>query len=309
MRRLPPLRALRAFEAAARHESITKAAAELNVSHSAISQQVKALEHYFGQKMFVKSGNGLALKPKARAFLQDIRQGFDIVALAAENFLSSSVQNRVRVNATPSFALRWLIPRVTEFQKTFPKIEVRVETSTTDEIGRLSGNNDLVIRRYPMKRGGMSCEKILADDAIAVMSPRLAETQCVEGAEDLLGCELLHIKSRISAWPNWFRKAKILANETLKGQVFDHFFLSLEAAINGGGVALAPEALVAQDLSRGNLIHVVPETRLVGSGFYGLYNEADRSVHSVRKLIDWLTLEDTRQTEVDVDIQWHSDPA
>lgn len=309
MRRLLPMKALQVFEVAARYESVTKAARELNVSHSAVSQQIKGLEHHFNQKLFRKKGNGVELTPKARTFLQDIRQGFDILELASENLSSSGVLNRIRVNSTPSFAMRWLIPKVAEFQRENPKIEVRIETSDTDEIEQLSNNFDLIIRRYPMKRAGMSCERLMDDEAVAVMSPRLAELSKIKEPRDLLNCNLLHIKSRISAWPNWFRKAEIQSNETLKGQVFDHFFLSLEAAINGSGVALAPKELVAFDLEEGRLINAFPDISIVGSGFYGLYNGKDRSTYNVEKFINWLSLEDQKKSFSKLDVDWNSSPA
>lgn len=309
MRRLPPLKALRAFEAAARHESVTRAARELNVSHSAVSQHIKALEHHFGQKLFHKKGNGLELSPKARTFLHDVRQSFDLLAVASENLSSSDILNRIRINSTPSFAMRWLIPRIAEFQKTHPKIEVRIETSDTDEIENITDNFDLIIRRYPMKRPGMACDRLMDDEAIAVVYPQMIQDLNIQDPHDLLNGNLLHIKSRISAWPNWFRKAGIQSNETLKGQVFDHFFLSLEAAINGSGIALAPKAMVTLDLHEGRLENAFPDISIIGSGFYGLYNAQDRSAHNVKRFVDWISLEGQREDIDTLDVEWTSEPA
>src|SRR5262249_3657984 len=116
MRRLPPLKALRAFEAAARHESITAAAAELHGTTGAISQQMRVLEAFFRQKLFTKIGRSLHLTPPARAFLEDLRACFDRLAIASDQLAANSGPRIIRVNATPSFAMRWLIPRLSQFQ-------------------------------------------------------------------------------------------------------------------------------------------------------------------------------------------------
>jgi LysR family glycine cleavage system transcriptional activator len=304
MRRLPPLKALRAFEVAARYESVTKAASELNVSHSAVSQQIKALEHHFNQKLFQKKGNGIELTPKARNYLQDIKQSFDLIAVASENLANTGVLNRVRVNATPTFSVQWLLPRVAEFQRAYPRIEVRTETSTTDELKKEYENNDVIIRRYPMKHTGMECVRLLDDETIAVVSPALLKNRILIKPSELLEFNLLHIKSRISAWPHWFRKAGIEASQTLKGQVFDHIFLSVTAAKNGAGICLAPKVLVEQELKEERLINLFPEIVVVGSGFYALYDKENRSIRNIESLLDWLKLKGTSANPEEQDVQW-----
>lgn len=304
MRRLPPLKALHAFEAAARHESVTKAAEELNVSHSAISQQIKALEHYFNQKLFRKKGNGLELTPKARTYLQDIRQSFDLMAVASENLSRSDVLRRVRVNATPTFATLWLIPRVADFQRAYPQIEIRIETSITDKLYDEIENNDLVIRRFPMKQSGMTCVRILNDDTVAIAAPELLQGKEVDDPAALLDFNMLHMRSRISAWPNWFRKAGIEASETLKGQVFDHFLLSIAAAKSGAGICLVPRAFVEDDLREGRLVQLCPEIVVVGSGFFALYDKQNRSARNIERLIDWISRQPADDAAIEHDVDW-----
>lgn len=306
MRRLPPLKALQAFEATARHESVTQAALELNVSHSAISQQIKVLEHHFNQKLFKKKGNGLELMPKARNYLEDVRQSLDLIAVASENLLSSGVLNRVRVNATPTFTTQWLIPRVASFQRAFPNVEVRLETSTTDELRNEIETNDLVIRRFPMQNARMVCTRIVDDETIAVASPRLIQGKPLDQPSDLLNYNLLHIRSRISAWPSWFRKAGIEGSQTLKGQVFDHIHLSLAAARNGAGICLAPRAFVEEELQDQKLVNLCPLIVLIGAGFFGLYDKQNRSVRNVERLLDWLTQQQPSLAPQDKDIDWQA---
>ncbi|MCW2307665.1 LysR substrate-binding domain-containing protein [Rhodobium gokarnense] len=298
------MKALQAFEAAARHESVTMAAAELNVSHSAVSQQIKALEHYFNQKLFKKKGNGLELLPKARNYLQDIKQSLDLIAVASENLSSSSAIKRVRVNATPTFATQWLIPRIAEFQRVYPTIEVRMETSMTDDLPNEAENNDLIIRRYPMKQSGMVCVRLLEDETIAVASPKLLRDHRPSQASDLLNYDLLHIRSRISAWPTWFRKAGIESSHTLQGQVFDHIFLAIAAAKNGAGICLTPRAFVEQELAEDRLVNLCPDIAVVGSGFFGLYDKQNRSLRNIEGLINWLIQRVPNGTPDGMDVAW-----
>ncbi|GGG72581.1 DNA-binding transcriptional activator GcvA [Salipiger pallidus] len=305
MRRLPPLKALYAFEAAARHESVTRAATELNVSHSAISQQIKILEQYFNQKLFEKKGNGVTLTPKARTFLKDVTESLDQIAVASENLSVSHVVNRISVNATPTFSVQWLVPRIAEFQRQYPRIEVRTETSTTDLLSKEYDASDIIIRRFPMKRTGMECTRILDDITVAVASPELIERDPVTEPADLLRFKLLHIKSRISAWPNWFRKAGIETSQTLSGQIFDHIFLGLASARSGAGICLCPRVLVEDELASGRLVALFPEHQVSGSGFYALYDTKNRNLRNVERLISWL--KDTSDDEAQApkqDVEW-----
>ncbi|KRR29639.1 LysR substrate-binding domain-containing protein [Bradyrhizobium retamae] len=292
MRKIPPFTALRAFEAVSRHESVTQAAAELNVSHSAVSQQLRLLEGYFSRKLVRKAGNRIELTPAARSYAHDVRKSLDLLAVASEDFASSGSAHCIRINATPSFAMRWLIPRIAAFQRLNPRIEIRLETSNTDEFESSVDQTDLVIRRYPMKKAGLACRHLLDDEAVAVVSPVLLSELKVRHAKDLMRCPLLHMKSRISAWPDWFRKAGIDISQTPRGQVFDHFFLCIEAAINGYGIALVPEALVSLDIAEQRLGVLFPQARIIGSGFYGLFNPSARKARSVEQFITWLTQED-----------------
>lgn len=308
MNQLPPLKAIRAFEATARHESVTRAALELCVSHSAISQQIKVLESYFNQKLFRKKGNGIELTPKARTYLQDVTQSLALLATASDNLSNKGAVNHIRVNSTPSFAQRCLIPRIAEFQSEYPDIEVQIETSNTDEMSNISDHNDLIIRRYPMKKNGMICQRLMDDESIAVVSPQLVKDQNFIESDDLLNCKLLHVKSRISAWPSWFRKAGVKSNETLSGPVFDHFFLGLEAAICGSGVALVPKEFVVQDLDAGRLLNVSPDICIVGAGYYCLYNGDSCNTDIIRKLVSWISVHNQLEEADHWDVEWTANP-
>lgn len=271
MRKLPPLHALRAFEAAARYASVTQAAEELGVSHSAVSQQVRALEEYFGQTLFHRNGRRIEPTEAARMLLEEVRTAFDRISIAAEQFSARSGNRVITVNATPSFAMRWLIPRSSMFQIENPTVSVIVETSTSDGIEHLTKSYDFIFRRAPMSRKDHVCIKILDDHSTAVLSPRLAADMRLKEPEDIKRGVLLHLKSRPDAWLRWFALCGIAAAESPAGPYYEHFFLSLQAAVNGLGVAVGPLCLIEDDLANGRLTTPFPEHILSGAGFHVLY--------------------------------------
>ncbi len=288
MRQLPPLRALRAFEAAARHASVGAAAAELCVSHSAVSQQIKILEAHFGRPLFRRSGRGIAPTAEAGSYLEDVRACLDRLAVASERLSRRAPGRVLKINATPSFAMRWLIPRTSSFQMANPSIELRISTSTSDEIGQLGEPYDFIVRRDVMRRSDHACRKIADDVSTVLVSPDFARTHPLGVPRDLLRVPLLHLKSRPDAWKRWLRESRIAVGETVGGTYFDHFFLSLQAAIAGQGAAIGPYALVQDDLASGRLVAPFPELTIAGPGFHVLYPTSLASERPGRLFLDWL---------------------
>ena len=289
MRRLPPLNALRAFEAAARLSSVTAAAEELGVSHSAISQQVALLEDYFGQKLFARPGRRVEPTPAALALLEDVRIALDRLAIASEQLTRRGAQAILSISATASFAQRWLIPRIVAFQKAHPNIELRVATSLSDAISHLDAPFDFIIRREPMERSGHSCRRLAEDRMTPLLAPALALEHGLSEPADLLRLKLLHMRSRPDAWKRWFSAHDVALQDTLDGPYFDHFFLSLEAAVHGLGVALAPLALVENDISAGRLVAPLADRTLDGPGFHILYRTELEHDRNGQKVLAWLT--------------------
>lgn len=288
MRRLPPLRALRTFEAAARLASVTAAAEELNVSHSAVSQQIKQLEDYFGLKLFKRSGRGIEPTAEAAAYLEDVGASLDRIAIASEQLSQRNRGRVLRVNATPSFAMRWLIPQTSTFQLDNPSIDLRISTSTSDGIEHLKEPADFIIRRDVMVRSDHVCRRFLDDVSTVVVSPVLAAQQHLGEPRDLLKVPILHLRSRPDAWRRWFKASEVVMPDTIAGPFFDHFFLSLQAAINGLGAAIGPYALIAEDLSEGRLVTPFPDLTVAGPGFHVLYRGSAVKERTGRIFLDWL---------------------
>ena len=288
MRRLPPLSALKAFEATARLSSVTAAAEELGVTHSAVSQQIGLLEDYFGQKLFVRPGRRIEPAPAALALLEDVRLALDRIAIASEHLARRGMHRIFSISATTSFALRWLIPRIAAFQKEQSSIELRLVTSVSDGIGHMDEAFDFIIRREPMQRSEYACRRLVEDSMTPLMSPDLFARHRFTSASDLTAAPLIHMRSRPDAWKRWLVAQGADVQDTLEGPFFDHFFLTLEAALQGMGIALAPRALVERDIDAGRLVAPFPDLTLDGPGFHVLYRaelEADRHA---QKVLDWL---------------------
>jgi len=194
----------------------------------------------------------------------------------------------VRVNATPSFAMRWLIPQLASFQIRQPRTEVRVSTSPFDDIVSLEGDYDVIIRRDTMKRIGYQCHFLINDESLAVTSPSFVSLSKLKHSSDISPGMLLHMKSRPDAWTRWFNSAGLLPVEAISGRFFDHFFLSIEAAINGIGVALAPKVLVEEDIRLGRLVELFPENTISGSGFHFLSREVGSRRAHLNEFVAWL---------------------
>lgn len=288
MRRLPPLNSLRAFEATARLSSVTAAAEELRVSHSAVSQQIRQLEEYFGQKLFTRPGRRVEPTPAALAYLEDIRAALDRISVSSERLAQDRSLRFLSVNATPSFALRWLIPRTAEFQIANPSIQLRISTSTSDGIDHLDTPHDFIFRRDVMSREGHVCRRILDDLATPVIAPGLAARFSIETPADLLECPLLHARLRPHAWKQWFHGCGVDMPETVGGAFFDNIFLSVEAAVNGVGVAITPAILVEDDLAAGRLVAPFPDRNIAGPGFHILFRKEAHLERASRIFLQWL---------------------
>lgn len=288
MRRLPPLSALKAFEAAARLSSVTAAAEELCVSHSAVSQQIRQLEDYFGCKLFTRPGRRVQPTPGALAYLEDIRTALDRISVASERLSQRGAPRQLTLNATPSFALRWLIPQTAEFQIANPAVQLRISTSLSDGIDQLDSPFDFIFRRDAMTKEGYLCRRVLDDISTPVVAPALAERYRINEPADLLKCPLLHTRLRPDAWSKWLLESGLEVPGTVGGAFFDNIFLSVEAAVNGVGVAISPLILVEDDLANGRLLAPFEDKAVSGPGFHVLYRPDAGSERGGRRFLAWL---------------------
>ncbi|CAM2161941.1 MULTISPECIES: LysR substrate-binding domain-containing protein [Burkholderia] len=288
MRRLPPLNALRSFEAAGRLQSLTLAADELNVTQSAVAQQIRVLESFFGQKLFERDGRSLRLTPRARHYLVDVASCLGRLAQATGQMFEPVGGHSIRINASVSFAHGWLLTQLAVFQAAHPDIDVQLVTSADMERDQFDETCDIVIRRYTpeLRRKGFVSRPLLANVALPVCAPGHPALERVRVPADLRDAPLLHYAGLPQAWQYWFHQAGTDATETLRGPFYREFFLLVQAAASGLGVCLAPRAVVRDDLARGRLIALFPEVHLEGPPFHCLYRNDDDP--ALRTFIDWL---------------------
>jgi len=273
MRRLPPLNALRSFEAAGRLRSLTRAADELCVTHSAITQQIRLLEDYLGQKLFIREGRQLELTTPARHYLVDVGYCLSRLEEATARMGEARKSLSLRVNLSSSLAHAWLLPRLVDFQTRHPEVEVLLTTVSDMDVTEADDGCDLMIRRSDpkLRRPGFSDCFLFANQVIAVCSPDMPNVEHLKTASDLQHARLLHYAGLPEAWQYWFYHAQVQAVESLPGPYYEEFFLLIQAAANGLGVALAPQVAVRSDIEQRKLRPLFPQIVLEGPPFVCIY--------------------------------------
>ncbi|MBP2227509.1 transcriptional regulator GcvA [Azospirillum agricola] len=254
-RRLPPLNALRAFEAAARHLSFTKAADELHVTQAAVSHQIKALEEWLGLPLFRRMNRALALTEAGQNYLPPVREAMDTLSQATEKLIRTDSAGALTISTMPSFASKWLVPRLMRFQKRYPDTDVRVQ-STIQMVDFTRHDVDLAIRFGTGVWPDLRVERLLTEDIFPVGHPSLLNGERpLTCPEDLCNHTLLHDDYNIS-WAVWCRAAGIEGVDVDRGLRFDDSSFTLQAAINGHGIALARGVLVSDDIASGRLVRL-----------------------------------------------------
>jgi LysR family glycine cleavage system transcriptional activator len=294
-RRLPSLTALRAFEAAARHENLTRAAEELFVTHGAISRQIRDLEIDLGTALFERRGRRLVLTDAGRDYQRVVTSAFDDLAGATEHLRQAASARRVTLNVLPTFAMRWLIPRLGRFQQLNPKIELRLVTSDRP-ISRQGEPFDLAVRRGPDSWPGYRAAAFMAEWELPVCSPALLRRKPIKTVADLAQHVLLEAETRRDAWQHWQRAVGAQQMQFLGRQQFDHFYLCLDAAEDGLGLALGPVPLIADDLAAGRLVAPLPNLRLASRAYHWVVPERLANDPAIRSLCQWLEEEGQRAT-------------
>jgi len=297
---------MRAFESAARHLSFKKAAEELHVTPAAISQQIKALESYLGVSLFRRLTRALEITASGRAMLPKIREGFDCFAAAIDS-TRQEAEGVLTVTAPPSFATRWLVPRLPRFSTAHPEVELRLSSSgdSVDKRGEtLLMDNErydlreadslLAIRYGTGNYPGLQVEQIFAPDWVPVCSPRLPTAERpLATPRDLALHVLIHDETigddgHQPGWHEWLVSAGVGTIDAERGPRFSNAVLAVEAALDGQGVALALKPLVESDIAAGRLL--VPFEITVPSPFayYLVMRRAVAQRHSVAAFRAWL---------------------
>ncbi|WP_244485485.1 transcriptional regulator GcvA [Bradyrhizobium tropiciagri] len=288
--RLPPLNALKAFEAAARHESFTRAAEELCVTQGAVSHQVKALEAELAVKLFNRERQRLIITEAGRDYLAVVRDAFDRIAAGTERLLQRQSAGVLTVSTSPDFAAKWLVHRLGHFAEAHAGIDLRV-SATLHHVDFAREEVDLAVRHGDGNWPGLDAVRLGAERLFAVCSPKLLSgRRRLGGAADILKFPLIHLDSR-SDWEKWLRGVGIDDAGVTHGPVLNRASMVIDAAINGQGIALARTTLAAWDLINGRLVMAFPESLPVSKTYWIVCPKATATLPKIATFRDWLLAE------------------
>jgi LysR family glycine cleavage system transcriptional activator len=252
MRKLPPLNAVRAFESAARHVSFSKAAKELFVTHGAVSKQVATLESWLGTALFNRTQSQLSLTEAGKTLLASVTPALDRISVAALQLIEQNESSVLRINAPPTFTMRWLIPRLSSFQRRYPGAEIKLTTSTAPVRFEENGY-DMAIRGAHQPFAGMVSVPFMTEDILPICHPDLLEKGALREPADLSRHTLISYDTEPVAWRDWLALTDVPTLRPHHSLQFEQMFFALQAAAEGLGVVLVPLFLVADEVIAGRL--------------------------------------------------------
>ena len=294
-RLLPSLSALRTFEAVARHESFTMAAAELNVTQSAASRQVRTLEDYLELPLFRRTSRRSELTQGGRYYFNLVRDAFDRVEAGTSELIATRRGGgTLTVGMLPTFGTRWLIPRLERFRERHPEILINI-ISSDGQFELDAPKLDVAVQFGTGSWADAVAEPLLSEEIVIACSPSLIEgSRRLRSLEDLANFVLLQHTTRHHAWPHWFRSVGFDEEVARWGPSFEHFFMLIQAAQSGMGVALLPRILIEDEIARGVLVLPLP-VRVSGPGAYYLVTpKAKQDLARVKLFRGWLLEEVAR---------------
>jgi len=284
--RLPPLNALKAFEAAARHESFTRAAEELCVTQGAVSHQVKALEAELAIKLFNRERQRLIITEAGRDYLAVVRDALDRIAVGTERLLQRQNAGVLTVSTSPDFAAKWLVHRLGHFAEAHAGIDLRV-SATMHHVDFAREDVDMAVRHGDGNWSGLDAVQLSSEQLFAICSPKLLTGRRLAKPADVLKFPLIHLDSRAD-WTKWLRVVGIGDDNVRHGPVLNRASMVIDAAINGQGIALA---LAAFDLINGRLVRPFAEALRLSKTYWIVCPKATSNVPKIATFRDWLLAE------------------
>lgn len=289
-RRLPQLNALKSFEAAARHESFTRAAEELCVTQGAVSHQVKALESELGVKLFNRQRQRLIITEAGREYLNVVRDALDRIAMGTERLVQRQAAGVLTVSTSPDFAAKWLVHRLGRFAEAHREIDLRVSASP-HHVDFAREDVDLAVRHGDGNWPGLDAVRLCPEKLFAVCSPKLVTGRNrVAGPADVLKFSLLHLDTS-EAWAKWFDAAGVATGAALRGPTLNRASMLIDAAVDGQGVALARTTLAAWDLLNKRLVRPFGVALPLSKCYWIVCPRATAALPKIALFRDWLLAE------------------
>lgn len=289
LRRLPPLNALKAFEAAARSESFTRAAEELFVTQGAVSHQVKALEETLGVKLFSRERQRLVMTEAGREYLAVVRDALDRIAVGTERLVQRQTSGVLTVSTSPDFAAKWLVHRLGRFAEAHPGIDLRV-SATIQQVDFAREDVDLAVRHGDGNWAGLDAMRLCSEQLFPVCSPKFVSGRNrIAKASDLLKFPLLRLDDW-KTWARWFDAAGVSA-AAVPGPVLNRASMLIDAAVDGQGIALARTALAAWDLINGRLVKPIDVSLRLSNTYWIVCPKVTSSAPKIATFRDWLLAE------------------
>ena len=290
LRRLPALNALKSFEAAARHESFTRAAEELCVTQGAVSHQVKALEEELGVKLFNRERQRLIITEAGREYLIVVRDALDRIAVGTERLVERQSSGVLTISTSPDFAAKWLVHRLGRFAETHSDIDLRV-SATLHHVDFAREDVDIAVRHGEGNWDGLFVERLADEQLFPVCSPKLmAGRQRLAKPEDVLKFPLLHLEAR-QDWSKWLEAAGVPGAKVARGPVMNRASMLIDAAVDGHGIALARTTLAAWDILNGRLVRPFALSLRLSRSYWIVCPKATSALPKITRFRTWLMAE------------------
>ncbi|MCP9269408.1 transcriptional regulator GcvA [Xenorhabdus sp. XENO-1] len=290
-KRLPPLNALRVFDAAARHLSFTKAAEELFVTQAAVSHQMKSLEDFLGLKLFRRRNRSLLLTEDGQSYYLDIKEIFTAINDATRKLQARSAKGALTVSLSPSFAIQWLVPRLSGFNQSFPGIDVRIQAVDREE-DKLADDVDVAIFYGRGHWPGMRTDRLYPEYLLPVCSPSLLMGERpLKTPADLVRHTLLHDSSRRD-WQAYIRQLDMQQQINVQqGPIFSHSSMVIQAAVHGQGVALANNVMAQNEIDAGRLVCPFNDVLVSKNAFYLVCHDNQAELGKIAAFRKWILMQ------------------
>ncbi len=285
---LPPLAALRAFEAAARLENFSRAADEIFVTHGAVSHQIRALEEHVGVPLFTRRGRGVALTADGRMLAEAIRVGLARIADASQSLRRRAHSNRLSITTLPSFGSRWLMPRIVGFMSAHPDWSINIDT-TPALVDFARDGFDVAVRFGAGPWPGLHCEHLMGDEYVLVASPSLNRGRLPKKPSSLVDYPLL--RSDAGPWHAWCAAAGVSLPVPVRGIGYEDMGVMLQSAIDGRGILLTRRTIAEGELEKGNLVGLFGITAPSPSSYWIVWPEEPAPSPRTIAFRDWLLAE------------------